>query len=89
MVFGIADGGEGRQRPVLRLEKQWVQPFTDQCVDVDVRLKRSPVVAKEEEGIAKDRLRGVVDIEVVPDDQISGRMRLIIPLKKQTTSGEE
>lgn len=32
---------------------------------------------------------GGVDIEVVPDDQISGRMRLIIPLKKQTTSGEE
>jgi hypothetical protein len=32
---------------------------------------------------------GGVDIEVVPDDQISGRMRLIIPLKKQNTSGEE
>lgn len=32
---------------------------------------------------------GGVDIEVVPDDQLSGRMRLIIPLKKQNTSGEE
>lgn len=32
---------------------------------------------------------GGVDIEVVPDDQISGRMRLIIPLKKQNASGEE
>ena len=32
---------------------------------------------------------GGVDVEVVPDDQLSGRMRLIIPLKKQNTSGEE
>jgi hypothetical protein len=32
---------------------------------------------------------GGVDIEVVPDDQLQGRMRLIIPLKKQNTSGEE
>ena len=32
---------------------------------------------------------GGVDIEVVPDDQLSGRMRLIIPLKKQNTTGEE
>lgn len=32
---------------------------------------------------------GGVDIEVVPDDQLSGRMRLVIPLKKQNTSGEE
>jgi len=32
---------------------------------------------------------GGVDIEVVPDDQLSGRMRLIIPLKKQNASGEE
>jgi hypothetical protein len=32
---------------------------------------------------------GGVDVEVVPDDQLSGRMRLIIPLKKQNTTGEE
>jgi len=32
---------------------------------------------------------GGVDIEVVPDDQLSGRMRLIIPLKKQNAPGEE
>ncbi len=32
---------------------------------------------------------GGVDVEVVPDDQLQGRMRLIIPLKKQNTSGEE
>ena len=32
---------------------------------------------------------GGVDIEVVPDDQLSGRMRLIIPLKKQNSPGEE
>ncbi len=32
---------------------------------------------------------GGVDIEVVPDDQLSGRMRLIMPLKKQTSPGEE
>jgi len=32
---------------------------------------------------------GRVDIELVPDDQLSGRMRLIIPLKKQNTTGEE
>ena len=32
---------------------------------------------------------GGVDIEVVPDDQLSGRMRLIMPLKKQTAAGEE
>ena len=32
---------------------------------------------------------GGVDIEIVPDDQLSGRMRLIIPLKKQSTTGEE
>jgi len=32
---------------------------------------------------------GGVDIEVVPDDQLQGRMRLIIPLKKQNSSGEE
>lgn len=32
---------------------------------------------------------GGVDIEVVPDDQLSGRMRLIMPLKKQTAPGEE
>jgi hypothetical protein len=32
---------------------------------------------------------GGVDVEIVPDDQVSGRMRLIIPLKKQNTSGEE
>ena len=32
---------------------------------------------------------GGVDVEVVPDDQLSGRMRLIMPLKKQTTTGEE
>ena len=32
---------------------------------------------------------GGVDIEVVPDEQLSGRMRLIMPLKKQTSPGEE
>jgi len=32
---------------------------------------------------------GGVDVEIVPDEQVSGRMRLIIPLKKQNTSGEE
>jgi hypothetical protein len=32
---------------------------------------------------------GGVDIEVVPDDQLSGRMRLIMPLKKQSAPGEE
>ena len=32
---------------------------------------------------------GGVDVEIVPDDQVSGRMRLIIPLKKQNTPGEE
>ena len=32
---------------------------------------------------------GGVDIEVVPDDQLQGRMRLIMPLKKQTAPGEE
>jgi len=32
---------------------------------------------------------GGVDVEVVPDDQLSGRMRLIIPLKKQNAAGEE
>jgi len=32
---------------------------------------------------------GGVDVEIVPDDQVSGRMRLIIPLKKQTGSGDE
>jgi hypothetical protein len=32
---------------------------------------------------------GGVDVEIVPDDQLSGRMRLIIPLKKQTNSGDE
>jgi len=32
---------------------------------------------------------GGVDIEVVPDEQLSGRMRLVIPLKKQNSSGEE
>ena len=32
---------------------------------------------------------GGVDVEVVPDDQLSGRMRLIIPLKKQNAPGEE
>ena len=32
---------------------------------------------------------GGVDIEVVPDDQLQGRMRLIIPLKKQNAPGEE
>lgn len=32
---------------------------------------------------------GGVDVEVVPDEQVSGRMRLIIPLKKQNPSGEE
>ena len=32
---------------------------------------------------------GGVDVEVVPDDQLSGRMRLIIPLKKQNNSGDE
>jgi len=32
---------------------------------------------------------GGVDVEVVPDDQLSGRMRLIIPLKKQNATGEE
>ena len=32
---------------------------------------------------------GGVDVEIVPDDQLSGRMRLIIPLKKQNTTGEE
>jgi hypothetical protein len=32
---------------------------------------------------------GGVDVEVVPDAQLQGRMRLIIPLKKQNTSGEE
>jgi hypothetical protein len=32
---------------------------------------------------------GGIDIEVVPDDQLSGRLRLIIPLKKQDATGEE
>jgi len=33
---------------------------------------------------------GGVEVEVVPDDQVSGRMmRLIIPLKKQNNPGEE
>lgn len=32
---------------------------------------------------------GGVDVEIVPDEQVSGRMRLIIPLKKQNTAGEE
>jgi hypothetical protein len=32
---------------------------------------------------------GGVDVEIVPDDQLSGRMRLIIPLKKQNSPGEE
>lgn len=32
---------------------------------------------------------GGVDVEIVPDEQVSGRMRLIIPLKKQNASGEE
>jgi hypothetical protein len=33
---------------------------------------------------------GGVDVEIVPDGQMNGRtMRLIIPLKKQTTPGEE
>lgn len=33
---------------------------------------------------------GGVDIEIVPDDQMDGRtMRLIIPLKKQNSPGEE
>jgi len=33
---------------------------------------------------------GSVDIEIVPDDQMSGRsMRLILPLKKQNSPGEE
>lgn len=32
---------------------------------------------------------GGVDVEIVPDEQVSGRMRLIIPLKKQNTTGEE
>lgn len=32
---------------------------------------------------------GGVDIEVVPDDQLQGRMRLIMPLKKQASPGEE
>ena len=33
---------------------------------------------------------GGVDVEIVPDDQMNGRtMRLIIPLKKQTSPGEE
>jgi hypothetical protein len=33
---------------------------------------------------------GGVEVEVVPDDQLNGRMmRLIIPLKKQNTTGEE
>jgi hypothetical protein len=33
---------------------------------------------------------GGVDIEIVPDDQMNGRtMRLIIPLKKQNSPGEE
>ncbi len=32
---------------------------------------------------------GGVDVEIVPDDQLSGgRIRLLIPLKKQNTSGE-
>ena len=32
---------------------------------------------------------GGVDIEIVPDDQLSGRMRLVMPLKKQNNPGEE
>ncbi len=32
---------------------------------------------------------GGVDIEIVPDDQLQGRMRLIMPLKKQNAPGEE
>ena len=33
---------------------------------------------------------GGVDVEIVPDDQMNGRtMRLIIPLKKQNSPGEE
>ena len=31
---------------------------------------------------------GGVDVEIVPDDQLNGRMRLLIPLKKQNTPGE-
>ena len=30
-----------------------------------------------------------VDVEIVPDEQLSGRMRLVIPLKKQNAPGEE
>jgi hypothetical protein len=42
------------------------------------------------EALAKgEATAGGVDIEIVPDDAISGgNMRLIIPLKKQTNSGE-
>ncbi len=32
---------------------------------------------------------GSVAVEVVPDDQMSGKMKLIIPLKKQNNPGEE
>ena len=32
---------------------------------------------------------GSVTVEVVPDEQLSNRMKLIIPLKKQNTPGEE
>jgi hypothetical protein len=33
---------------------------------------------------------GGIDVEIVPDDQMSGRsMRLILPLKKQNSPGEE
>lgn len=33
---------------------------------------------------------GGVEVEIVPDDQVNGRtMRLLIPLKKQNSSGEE
>lgn len=32
---------------------------------------------------------GGVDIEIVPDNQLQGRMRLVMPLKKQSNPGEE
>lgn len=32
---------------------------------------------------------GGVDVEVVPDEGMAGRLRLVIPLKKQNSTGEE
>src|SRR5215213_7625388 len=65
MVFGIANRGERRQRAVLRLVEHEREPFVEQSEDVDVGLRRGPIVAIEEEGVAEDRFRCVVDSESV------------------------